>query len=116
MTLPQDLQLVHDFARHLGARLGARLERISLFGSRARRDHAFRSDYDLLLVVSKPTGAVRSTIHHEATLWELAHNVDLSTKIVSDADFARLLPTAEPFWKNFRRDELQLWPTNSTPG
>jgi predicted nucleotidyltransferase len=113
MSDSADLDLASRFAAALRARLGAKLKRVSLFGSRARRQHRFRSDYDLMVVVAHPEGAIRSIVHDQATRWELERNVSLSTKILGEA-VQRLASTGENFWQNFRRDELLLWPTNST--
>ena len=112
MSAANDLNLARGFAEELGRELGANLVRLSIFGSRARRDHDYESDFDLVVVLRNPTGAVRSTIHQRALGWEISRGVDLSTKILGEADFLRLSQGSDRFWQEFRRDEQVLWPTS----
>lgn len=55
-------QLLKEFAAELRQRLGSRVRRILLFGSRARGDAREGSDYDMLVVVDHRTPEVRSVI------------------------------------------------------
>jgi predicted nucleotidyltransferase len=110
-VMAPDLQLARDFAQALHAELGDNLIRMSLFGSRARRDHNHRSDYDFMIVLEQATGHARTIIHSKALAWELERIIDVSTKILSHRDFSRLSASAEGFWRNFQRDEQILWPT-----
>ncbi len=107
---PNDLQLAQQFAVRLQGELGDNLLRVSLFGSRARRDHRERSDYDFMIVLRQPTGSARSAVHDQALRWELDYNVNFSTKILSHDDFCKLRVGPEGFWLNFQRDEHLLWP------
>jgi predicted nucleotidyltransferase len=112
MASALDLQMAQQFAAELYRELGDNLLRVSLFGSRARRDHRPRSDFDFMIVLGQATGDARSTIHNRALTWELDRRVSFSTKILSNADFQRLRVSPESFWRNFARDERRLWPTN----
>jgi len=112
MTGNKDLQLAQDFAGELACTLGENLLRISLFGSRARRDHRERSDYDFMIVLREVTGTARSAIHDRALRWELDHFVDFSTKILSEPDYQTLHISPERFWRNYERDARVLWPKN----
>ena len=40
----------------------------------------------------------------------LEHAIDLSTKILRQPDFERLVRSELPFWRSFRSDERVLWP------
>jgi predicted nucleotidyltransferase len=102
------------FAEELAEDLGCRLRRVSLFGSRARGEARPRSDFDLMIVLSEPTGEDRDAVHALATELELDHNVDLSTKIVGEAQFEQLRRSTLPFWRRFNRDERILWPPTSS--
>jgi predicted nucleotidyltransferase len=112
MALAPDIEFARQFAESLSRDFSGNLVRVSLFGSRARRDHDADSDFDLLIVLREPTGDDRSRIHLGALALELERHVDLSTKILSLADFGRLRGSAEPFWSAFERDEQVLWPTH----
>jgi predicted nucleotidyltransferase len=74
--------IAQEFAEALAERLGDDLIQVALFGSRARGEARWRSDYDLMVVLRRASGEVRDTVHRLATKLELEHNVDLSTKIV----------------------------------
>jgi len=83
----QNLQQLKATVAPLAAQYG--VERMYLFGSRARGDHRLDSDYDFL--ISK--GHVRSLITH-AALWQdleaaLHAPVDLVTDTSSDKELIR---------------------------
>lgn len=50
-TTPQERQILDEVVTALHGHYGARLSRVALFGSRARRDHAEAADYDILVVL-----------------------------------------------------------------
>ncbi len=51
---PQDDPVLKRFSAALGEAYGDRLERVVLFGSRARGDHRPDSDYDIAVFIRKP--------------------------------------------------------------
>src|SRR6185295_6843357 len=102
-----------EFAEALAERLGDDLIQVALFGSRARGEARWRSDYDLMVVLRSATGEARSAVHRLATTLELEHNVDLSTKIVDRERFENLRRSSMRFWRNYARDEKVLWPPTS---
>lgn len=106
---------VGEFAEALAERLGDDLIQVALFGSRARGEARWRSDYDLMVVLRHASGEARDAVHRLATRLELEHNIDLSTKIVDQERFERLRRSAMGFWRNYARDERVLWPPTSSP-
>jgi predicted nucleotidyltransferase len=107
--------VAHDFASALAERLGDDLIRVSLFGSRARGEGRLRSDFDIMVVLRRATGAARDAVHRLATEVELEQNVDLSTKILDRGRFEQLRGSLLPFWRSFTRDERILWPKTKSP-
>lgn len=105
--------VAREFAEALAERLGDELVQVALFGSRARGEARWRSDYDLMVVVQSAAGEVRDAVHRLATRFELEHNVDLSTKIVDRERFEQLRRSSLGFWRNYARDEKVLWPQTS---
>jgi predicted nucleotidyltransferase len=99
-----------EFAEGLAECLGDEVVQVALFGSRARGEARWRSDYDLMVVLQSASGSARDAVHRLATTLELEHNVDLSTKIVDQERFERLRRSSLPFWRNYVRDERVLWP------
>jgi uncharacterized protein len=51
-----------EFARQVRERLGPRVRRVVLFGSRARGDARDDSDYDVVVVVDRRSPEVRETL------------------------------------------------------
>jgi len=113
-VMPVISDIAHEFAAALAERLGEELVQVGLFGSRARGEARWRSDYDLMVVLRNASGEARDAVHRLATTLELEHNVDLSTKIVDRERFERLRRTSLPFWRNYARDERVLWPPTSS--
>jgi predicted nucleotidyltransferase len=105
--------VAREFAETLAERLGDELVQVALFGSRARGEARWRSDYDLMVVLRNASGEARDAVHGLATTLELEHNVDLSTKIVDQERFDRLRRSSMRFWRNYARDERVLWPPMS---
>lgn len=105
---------IQAWVQLLAGKLGPALERVSLFGSRARGTHGTRSDIDLLVLLEPCDRTHRDVLQDAALEWELMHNLDLSILVLSKSEYARLSRGVEPFWRNFARDEKQLWPTTST--
>lgn len=67
------------------------------------------------MIIARSAGShTRRSIHDAAVDWELTHNLDLSTKLLSEEEFRRLSAGPERFWRNYERDARQLWPTTST--
>jgi predicted nucleotidyltransferase len=106
--------VTRDFAEPLAERLGEELVRVGIFGSRARGEARWRSDFDLMVVLRTASGEARDAVHRLATTLELEHNVDLSPKIVDRSRFDQLRLSPERFWRNYNRDEKVLWPTTSS--
>lgn len=105
--------VAHDFAEALAERLGDDLVQVALFGSRARGDARWRSDYDLLVVLRSASRESRDAVHRLATRLELDHNVDLSIKVLDRERFEQLQRSSPRFWRNYARDEKILWPRTS---
>lgn len=105
---------LRPWAQLLAQRLGGALQKVSLFGSRARGDHRTRSDVDVLVVLEPCERSQRDVVQETALEWELEHNLDLSLRVFGKSEYTRLSQGTEPFWRNVARDEKQLWPTIST--
>jgi predicted nucleotidyltransferase len=103
--------VAQDFVRRVRERFGERIVRISLFGSRARGVERPWSDHDFLVVVRGDRRAARDDLARIEMDMLLECTADVSPKVVTEEQFRSLAGGPEPFWRNFRRDEVRLWPT-----
>lgn len=97
-------------------RAAARVEgvvRVSVYGSYVRGVMLPDSDVDLMVVVA---GSHRDAARRRDPLFTmvfdvlLSHRVEISLRVIDEARFREMRRSAVPFWKNFRRDEVVLWP------
>lgn len=86
-------RIAEDFARHLKAKYGERIERIVLFGSVARGDYREDSDVDLIVVAQGDWFALQADVTADAIDWMLRTGVYPSTKVFSVEDFSRVRET-----------------------
>ena len=75
---PTERQILDQVVAALHGHYGERLSRVVLFGSRARRDHAPDSDFDLLVVLK---GEVSGPAERKA-LHELIYPIDYENDTV----------------------------------
>jgi predicted nucleotidyltransferase len=73
------------------------VERLVLFGSRARGDHRPDSDYDLLVVVGRRSADVIDALYEAVLDVLLAHGRLVSLKIIESRELARLEALGSPF-------------------
>ena len=96
----------------MASRIGG-VVRISMYGSYARGVMLPDSDVDLMVVV---LGSHRDAAQRRDPLFSvvfdalLEYRVDLSLRVIEEARFKEMRGSAFPFWKNYRRDEVVLWP------
>jgi uncharacterized protein (UPF0332 family)/predicted nucleotidyltransferase len=91
------------FLEQLETECGDRVQRVVLFGSRARGDHEAESDVDLLVVtVEEQDKAVvdRLTPRDDVVFFTLA---------MSEAEYRRYQRLQFPLYVNLRRDGIELW-------
>lgn len=106
-TDPQLARLLTDFQRELAALLGERLERLVLYGSRARGTARLDSDVDVLVVVAGPVNYMDLIQRTSAVVARLSleYDVVLSRAFVSREQFAS---EQSPFLRNVRREGLAV--------
>ena len=98
--------------RELRARYGNDLQRVVLFGSKARGDFDKESDLDLLVVVRMGNGAYRqywSEIVDIAWRVELAYGIVTSLVIKDVADYDTMREHKLLLARNIEQDGVDLW-------
>ena len=99
-------KIAEDFARHLKAKYGDRIERIVLFGSVARGGYREHSDIDLLVVTAGDWLHLQSDLAHEAVDVLLNDGVVVSPLVISSEEAARLPGTG--FGRELAREGLAV--------
>lgn len=99
--------VVDEFLRQI-APIRDRVQRLILFGSRARGDHKPYSDYDILIVLPEKDRRVVDALY-DATMEVLfrTHRL-ISLKIYRTADFERFAALPTPFLRNVIGEGVRL--------
>lgn len=85
---------------------GAQIERVILFGSRARGDHTWESDIDLLIVGTGGADEIKTAVGQIRP-----DTSALAILVMSHADYQRHQWLQDPLYVNVRRDGIELWDT-----
>jgi len=101
----QERESLAHFLERLETECGDRVQRVVLFGSRARGDHDAESDVDLLIVADEDRERI-GDLAHRATLDD---SMPLSTLVISTAEYQRYQQLCLPIYVNLRRDGIELW-------
>lgn len=87
-------RIAEEFARHLKAKYGDRIERIILFGSVARGEAREESDIDLLVVTPETRLDLQWDVAGDATELLLREGVLVSVLVVTGKEWAKSGGTA----------------------
>jgi len=86
-------RIAEDFARHLKAKYGERIERIILFGSVARDRYREDSDIDLIIVGRGDRLALQDEIAGDSVRFLLETGVLVSAMVFSPEEMSRIRDT-----------------------
>jgi uncharacterized protein (UPF0332 family)/predicted nucleotidyltransferase len=99
----QERKSLARFLERLETECGDRVQRVVLFGSRARGDHDAESDVDLLVVTAEEQDKAvvdRLTPRDDVVFFTLA---------MSEVEYRRYQRLRFPLYVNLRRDGIELW-------
>jgi predicted nucleotidyltransferase len=113
ITSPSVGEIEREFTNHLITKLGAALEKVILFGSRAEGRFKPWSDYDLLIVVTRKDRQLIDGIYELVTDFLLSHGVDISLKIYTSDDYKMKMDLPTPFMQRIRERGVILWSRTS---
>jgi len=99
----QERKSLAHFLERLETECGDRVQRVVLFGSRARGDHEAESDVDLLVVTAEEQD--KAVVDHLTP----RDDVVFFTLAMSEAEYRRYQRLQFPLYVNLRRDGIELW-------
>ena len=102
-----DDRVIEDFLKRIDP-VRQEIKQIVLFGSRARGDYGFDSDYDLLLVVSNKNGQLIDVLYEAVMDVLLECGRLVSLKVYEEKEFTRLQALHTPFMQQLEREGILL--------
>ncbi len=115
--MKQDVaDLLQSFRDELGAALGSNLERIILYGSRARGDEAPDSDVDVLVVLTDAGKNIKEKVHRIAykLMWDREFQPLISLNIIDCEYYLLLQEASSSYLANILSEGERLWPASET--
>ena len=106
-TNPGSDPVIREFLERI-AGYRDRIDRIILFGSRARGDERPSSDYDVLLVASSRDRTLVEAVHEAVMDVLFSTGRLISPKIFRRSDFERFSRIPTPFMKNVLSEGISL--------
>ncbi len=102
-------EIVEKFVKGIEeAGLKKGIEKMYLFGSRARGDERPDSDYDFLIVTSHPSREFRNMLYDIVIDIFLETGRDISLKIYKTHEFQRLRRMRTPFMENVLTEGIKI--------
>jgi predicted nucleotidyltransferase len=105
---PPERAALSDFLARLREQYADEVVSVRLFGSRARGGGGPESDLDVLVVVRSEDWRVQWDIVRLASRTSLAHDVDLSSKVLSQRQYRWLGQRRSLFHQNVQTEGIQL--------
>jgi predicted nucleotidyltransferase len=103
---PSDQQALREFVAYLYQSLPGKVERVALFGSKAREDSQPDSDIDVLVILSQEDRELRREILRQAARLSLDHDVLLSPRVIGAERWERMRGFS--LYQNVLRDAAGL--------
>ena len=105
----EDVRLaLGDLRERLTRHLGSALVKLALYGSRVRGDADPDSDVDVAVVVRGLGSELRDEILHTVAEVEIDRGVPLSTLVIAEAEYGRLLQSERRIAVDIEREGIPL--------
>ncbi len=109
VSTPRADRALRYFLERLSSIDAGRVERVVLFGSRARGDFRGDSDVDLLVIVDRRDTPLLDSLYDAAFGALLEEGLLLSLKVIPREVYAAMLAQREPFAEAVEREGVVLW-------
>ena len=104
----QDRRAIEAFVERVRHAHPDRVQRIILFGSKARGDSHTHSDIDVLLIVSDEDWRFRHAISRTAADVSLAHDVLIGPRVIGQERWARMRRHRSILFENVQAEGIEL--------
>jgi predicted nucleotidyltransferase len=101
--------IVKMFVDYLTRTHPGEVDKVVLYGSRARGDNRQDSDVDILVLVKDKKRINRDRIYDFVIDAELEHGIDISVNIYESGQFNQLILLNAPFASNVIKEGETLW-------
>lgn len=101
--------IIAKFTKMLELKFAKDLEKIILFGSRAKDMSYPDSDYDFLIVINKKSKGLTDAIYDIVMDFLLDYGADISLKIYTKERFDHGMSCLTPFMQEVDRTGIVLW-------
>ena len=105
----EEKNALDSFGSFLQRRLPDAVERVELFGSRARGDSHRESDIDVLVALDTASPSNRDAVYDAVIDTLLDSGIYLSALVYDRGEFARLMSLRTPFMQNVSEEGILLW-------
>ena len=106
----KDRIIVKELKNRIPQNIKRHLEKIIVYGSRARDMEDEFSDLDIAIIVDKKGSTLEQELEEIAyqIMWEYDFNPLISLKLFSKSDFNRALKNGFSFYRNVEREGITL--------
>ena len=101
--------ILNLFIEHINRACPGEVDKVILYGSRARGDNRLDSDMDILLLVKDKKRIDRDKIYDFVIDAELECGIDISVNIYNSDQFSKLILSNAPFASNVVKEGETLW-------
>lgn len=105
---PRERKAVQEFLAKVRQAYGEKIQRVALFGSKARGDSTKYSDIDILLIVSDDKWNFRQAFSVIISDIALKYDVLLDVRVISAARWQYLTEIRAGLYQNISRDAVAL--------
>src|SRR6266498_1351931 len=105
---PNERRALDSLVRQLRDKYAKQIEQVILFGSRARGDATFESDFDLLIVTKNGGKKFEQRLTHFVNALGFEHNLVFAPHQIRSKELARKR-TREPFYRSIVSEGIDLF-------
>lgn len=99
---------IEQFTHHIQQSYPSLIERITLFGSKARQESTDESDIDVLVILNQKSPVLEREIRRYAARISFEHNIIISSLVLDREAWEPLVKARAPFYQEIEADGIDL--------